>query len=92
MEHLIIGKAQHPQAVLFQLKLALRIFILSISMNWPIHLDHQAGLRAVEIHNVAVNGVLAPKFQALDLPVAQKLPQFVFCLDGFNTHPPRFRF
>ena len=37
-------------------------------------LDHQAGFSAVEIHDKAVNGMLSPEFQALHLPVAQKLP------------------
>ena len=49
-------------------------------MYWPIHLDHQASLWAVEIYDIAINRMLPPEFQTLHLPVAQMLPQFFFRL------------
>ena len=51
-----------------------------------IHLDDQPCLEADEVEDVAVERHLAPEFQALQLPAAQRLPKHVLGFRGIRTH------
>ena len=44
-----------------------------------VELDYQAPLAADKVHIVAIDGLLADKFEATELPSANASPQCQFC-------------
>lgn len=74
LEHRFIGYSHHAMPLGFQTCLANSIFFSGILVNWPIDFDDEAGFRAIEIDDEALNRVLTPKLEPINLPTPQRLP------------------
>lgn len=73
LDHILVGKADHKIAHLFQCLAADTVCIL-INMRVAVNFDYQAGLGAAEIDNEAPDHGLSPKFMAPQLTVGQMPP------------------
>jgi hypothetical protein len=51
-----------------------------------VQLNDEAAVRAVEVQDVTVQRLLAPKFEAMKPPLAEALPQASL---GMRAHPPQ---
>ena len=70
---------QELQAEGFEKLLAHLISLLLALMNWTIDLDGESGTRAVEVHDVGAEGLLAAESHT-DLLTSKSRPQ-----EGFGT-------
>ena len=68
--HLFVGEAQDAQPQAFQKRLPDRVLLARILVHRSVYLDDQAGLGAVEVHNKAIDGVLAAEPGAKKPPVS----------------------
>jgi hypothetical protein len=53
--------------------------VLVIMVDRAIALNHQRCLIAIEVRNVITELVLSPELASMQLPIAEKLPQQIFC-------------
>src|SRR6266550_1892634 len=64
------------------------IHVLGFGMSYPIEFDHQLQLTTIEIHNEAVDYVLATELIPKHSPVPKELPHFSFCDSQFTSEFP----
>jgi hypothetical protein len=77
-QHLVIPVTDEAITQPLQRRRSLRIIARLQRMLTAVDLDHQLGLRAQKVDDIAIDRHLPPKTKALDLSCAQAAPQALF--------------
>jgi hypothetical protein len=72
--HVTVGEANYSVALTLQPRSSALVIGLLVGMRMAVKFDDELVFSAEEIHDVIANGLLAAKFQAVQLTIAQLCP------------------